>query len=91
MSHFLLEYRYVDQEARAAARSEHLAYMNRLQQEGTVVLAGPLVEGERGVVVLQVPDEEAARAVLRDDPYTAAGATADHTLRAWNVVIPSHS
>lgn len=91
MTHFLLEYRYVDQEARASVRPEHLAYMNRLQREGAVVLAGPIVDADQGVVVLRVADEEAAREVIRHDPYTAAHATADHTLRAWNVVIPAQS
>jgi uncharacterized protein YciI len=88
MTHFLLEYRYADQEARAGARLDHLAYMAALNDAGTVVLAGPLADDAGGVVVLDVEDEAAARAVVDGDPYTGVGATTGHTLREWNVIIP---
>jgi uncharacterized protein YciI len=89
MTHFLLEYRYADQDARAKARREHLAYMTALNEAGTVVLAGPLGDGGGGVVVLDVEDEAAARVVVDGDPYTSVGATTGHLLREWNVVIPA--
>ncbi|HET7304660.1 MAG TPA: YciI family protein [Segeticoccus sp.] len=89
MTHFLLEYRYVDQGARMAAREDHLAYMNRLQAEGTVVLAGPLTDDSGAVVIIDAPDEASARQVVESDPYTAAGATTGHTLREWKVVVPA--
>ncbi|HET8600946.1 MAG TPA: YciI family protein [Segeticoccus sp.] len=89
MTHFLLEYRYVDQNARMAAREEHLAYMRRLHAEGSVLLAGPIADDSGAVVVFRAADEAAAQQFVDDDPYTAAGATTGHVLREWRVVIPA--
>jgi uncharacterized protein YciI len=89
MSHFVLEYRYADQDARARVRPDHLAYMNRLHEQGRVVLAGAMADGLGAMVVIRADDEEAARQVVREDPYTAAGVSADATLREWNVVVPA--
>ena len=89
MSFFVLEYRYADMDARARTRPDHLAYLQSLLEEGTVVLAGPVGDGSGAMMVLQVASEEEARRVVARDPYTAAGVGVDHVLRAWNVVIPS--
>ena len=86
MSHYLLEYRYADRDARARARAEHLDYLNALQANGTVVLAGPLADSSGAVVVLDVEDEAAVREVIAGDPYTKANATTDHRIREWNVI-----
>ncbi|HZX99993.1 MAG TPA: YciI family protein [Dermatophilaceae bacterium] len=91
MSFFVLEYRYADLEARARVRPDHLAYLKSLQQEGTVVLAGPVGDGSGAMMVLQAGSEEEARRIVRDDPYTAAGVGVDHVLRPWNVVVPTQS
>ena len=91
MSHFVLEYRYADMDARARVRPDHLAYMRSLLKEGTVVLAGPVGDGSGAMMVLQVPSEQEARRVMENDPYTAAGVGADHVLRPWNVVVPAPS
>ena len=89
MAHFLLEYRYVDQVARMAARDEHLAYMRRLNAAGSVLLAGPFTDDTGAIVVYTVPDRAAAQDLVDGDPYTVAGATTGHTLREWQVVVPA--
>ncbi len=86
MSYWVLEYRYTDQEARAAARPDHLAYMGRLHEAGTVVLGGPIGDGG-AMVLLRADSEQDVRAVIADDPYTHAGAAGGHVVRPWNVVI----
>jgi uncharacterized protein YciI len=88
MSHFLLEYRYVDMDARNRVRAEHLDYLHRLQSQGTLVMAGPLADTSGAVLVLDVADETAVQDVVAADPYTRENATADHRIRAWNVVVP---
>ena len=87
----MLEYRYADLEARARVRPDHLAYLQSLLEEGTVVLAGPVGDGSGAMMVLQVGSEEEARRVIEADPYTAAGVGANHVLRPWHVVIPAQS
>jgi uncharacterized protein YciI len=91
MSFFVLEYRYADMDARARVRPDHLAYLQSLLEEGTVVLAGPVGDGSGAMMVLRAGSEEEARRVVQDDPYTAAGVGVDHLLRPWNVVIPAQS
>lgn len=89
MSFFVLEYRYADMDARARVRTDHLAYLQSLLEEGTLVLAGPVGDGSGAMMVLKVDSEEQARQVVQRDPYTAAGVGVDHVLRPWNVVVPA--
>jgi uncharacterized protein len=89
MSYFVLEYRYADLDARARVRPDHLAYLQSLKQNGTLVLAGPVGDGSGAMMVLKVGSEEEAARVIENDPYTAAGVGVDHVLRPWNVVIPA--
>ena len=73
MSLFVLEYRYADLAARARVRPDHLAYMQSLYQDGTVLFAGPVGDGSGAMVLLQVGSEDEAEEVVMEDPYTAAG------------------
>ena len=87
MSLWVLEYRYADMDARARMRPEHLAYMTRLHASGTVVYAGPIGDGGGAMVLLRCESEDDVRRVIAEDPYTAAGVGADHTIRLWNAVM----
>jgi uncharacterized protein YciI len=91
MSLFVLEYRYADLDARTRVRPDHLAYMQLLYRNGTVVFAGPVGDGSGAMVLLRVGSEDEAEKVIMGDPYTAAGVGADHVLRPWNVVVPAQS
>jgi hypothetical protein len=91
MSFFVLEYNYADLDARARVRPDHLAYLQLLHKEGTVVLAGPVGDGSGAMMVLRAGSEEEARRVVENDPYSAAGVGVDHVLRPWNVVIPAQT
>ena len=90
MSHWVLEYRYVDPDARARVRPDHLAYMAGLHDRGRVVMGGPVGDGSGALVVLRADSEEEVRAIIADDPYTAAGVAADHVVRPWTVAIGGH-
>ncbi len=87
MSHWVLEYRYADPDARARVRPEHLAYMSALHERGVVLMAGPVGDGGGAMVVLRVDSEEEVRAIIAGDPYTAAGVGANHVVRPWTVAI----
>ena len=89
MRFFVLEYRYADMEARARVRPAHLAYLQSLLEEGTLILAGPVGDGAGAMMVLHVTSEQEARQVVARDPYTAAGVGVDHVLRPWNVAVPA--
>jgi uncharacterized protein len=84
---FVLEQRYLDAERRARERPRHLEYLGRLAADGRLVAAGPWVEGGGSLIVYDVPDEDAARALHAADPYTTGGVTELVALRAWDAVI----
>jgi uncharacterized protein YciI len=87
MAYFALQYRYTDQDKRAAARPRHLDYLRRLRDEGKVVMGGPLSDTGRALVVYRVADEAEAQRLVADDPYTLEGVSGDATLHEWSVVI----
>ena len=62
-------------EAENKTMGEHAAYIKRLYDAGTVLLAGPSVNGEKtfGITVVRAADEAAARAILNGDPAVKGG------------------
>ncbi len=87
MSHWVLEYRYADPDARARVRPDHLAYMTDLHERGVVVMGGPIGDGGGAMVVLRADSEDDVRGVIAADPYTAAGVGSGHSIRPWTVAI----
>ena len=69
-------------------RAAHLAH---IQSSGTVEMAGPFLDAEGrmtgSLIVLEVPDMEAARAWAEADPYAKAGLFESVSIREWRKVI----
>lgn len=89
MAHFVLTYRYVDADARARTREEHLAYLGGLAEQGQVLAGGPIGDGSGAMVVYRVADRAEAERLVADDPYTREGVSGDRELREWTVAVPS--
>ncbi len=51
----------------------HVAYIKALYDMGKVVMAGPFADGQGGMTILQVEDDEEARAIVSADPDVRAG------------------
>lgn len=73
---------------RVATRDAHLAY---IAATGVVELAGPTL-GDDGhpngsMIVLEVPDLDAARAWAAQDPYALAGLFESVTVQGWRRVV----
>lgn len=85
-------------ELRTGARPDHLARLERLQDEGRLVLAGPHPAidaedpGEAGfsgsLVVAEFESLEAARAWADADPYVAAGVYRHVEVKPFRKVLP---
>lgn len=85
-------------EQRLAARPAHLERLKALQQEGHLVLAGPLpaidsldpgTAGFSGsLVVAEFPSLAIAQAWADADPYAAAGVYAKITVKPFKKVLP---
>ena len=52
---------------------EHFKYLQRLLAEGKLILAGRCQDGAPGIVVVEAPDEAAAKQLLAGDPAIHAG------------------
>ena len=54
--------------------AEHAARLQRLLDEGTLIVAGPtLGPVNTGIAVFEAEDEQAARAIMDSDPIAASG------------------
>lgn len=56
-----------------ATLSEHFEYLRRSLEEGRLLLAGPCLDGEFGVVVFRATAEETAVEFMRGDPAVGHG------------------
>ncbi|MBR9912051.1 MAG: YciI family protein [Gammaproteobacteria bacterium] len=83
---------------RKPARAAHIARLEALKQEGRLLVAGPHPAidsedpGEAGftgsLVVAEFDSLQAARQWADEDPYVAAGAYAQVTVKPYKVVLP---
>lgn len=74
MKFVIIGYDGVDGEAkRKVYRPAHLAYLDSLDQQGRVILAGPLADKAGSLLVLDFNSREEAEAFARNDPYAVHG------------------
>jgi uncharacterized protein YciI len=77
-------------EIRAANRDAHLAYA---RETGSVVFGGPFLDEAGGMtgslLILDVPDMDAARKWTEDDPYAKAGLFASVSIDPWKQTVGS--
>jgi uncharacterized protein YciI len=61
-------------DAEQAVWSEHAERLQRLLDEGVLILAGPTLGTiNTGIAVIEAPDEDAARRIMTEDPTIASG------------------
>lgn len=85
-------------EKRLAARADHLERLNRLQDEGRMLLAGPFpaIESENpgpagftgSLIVAEFPSQADAQRWADADPYVAAGVYASVEIRPFRKTLP---
>jgi len=69
-------------------RPAHVAYLEKLNVDGILKVAGPFL-GDDGkpygsLVVIEAADKAAAAAILAEDPYAKAGLFAATEINQWN-------
>jgi uncharacterized protein YciI len=76
-------------ELRLATRAAHLAFLEAHQAQ--IKLGGPFLDANENPVgsllIVECPDEPAAKALLAADPYAKAGLFASVELRPWRRVV----
>lgn len=85
-------------ESRRAARPAHIERLNRLRDEGRLLLAGPFpaIDAEDpgpagftgSLIVAEFADLDAARAWAEADPYLAAGVYREISVKPFRKVLP---
>ena len=85
-------------DARLSVRAEHVARLERLKQEGRLVIAGPNPAidspdpGDAGfsgsIIIAEFESLEAAQAWADEDPYVRSGAYASVTVKPFRKVLP---
>lgn len=85
-------------EQRKASRPDHLSRLERLRDEGRLLVAGPFpaIDAEDpgtagftgSMIVAEFQDLDAARAWAADDPYVRAGVYASVDVRPFRKVLP---
>jgi uncharacterized protein len=71
--------------------AEHAAFMNALAAEGFVVLGGPLGTGEEILLVIDSASEDAVRARLATDPWSASDLLEIGRVEPWTILLDGRS
>jgi uncharacterized protein YciI len=84
MAKFVVEFIYgVNRAERQAVHPDHAAYLNRLAERGMLLLAGPLVDENGGLLIYEVADRAELRRVLDGEPYVRAGFVTKSRIHQW--------
>jgi uncharacterized protein len=68
---------------------EHALFMDRLFDDGRIVLAGPYADYSRALLVVEARNADEASNLLRDDPWTASGILVHSDVIEWTVFLDS--
>lgn len=67
-------------------RPAHRAYLTSLLEKGQLFASGPYADGSGALIVYEADTPDAAEALLKADPFHAAGVFLTWTMRPWKVV-----
>jgi uncharacterized protein YciI len=71
---------------------EHAAFMDDLFDAGSIMLAGPLIDGSGAVIVMEAADEDEVRRLLADDPWIVEGDFLRvGEVRAWRLYLDART
>jgi len=66
---------------------EHALFMDALFEAGTIVLAGPFADDSGTMIILNAENEEAARAILREDPWAQRDVLVIDETKEWTIFL----
>ena len=74
-----------------AGWDEHAAFMDKLVDDGTVILGGPVGDGTDVLLAVEAADEDALPAVFAADPWHAGGTLRIGRVQRWQLWLDSRS
>ncbi len=69
-----------------AHRPAHRAYLTSLVEKDQLFASGPFDDAPGALIVYEAASAEAAEALLRADPFHAAGVFVRWTIRPWKII-----
>jgi uncharacterized protein YciI len=63
--------------------------MDRLFEQGRIVLGGPYADCSRVLLIVQASSREEASELFRDDPWTDSGILVESEIIEWTVFLDS--
>ncbi len=78
-------------ERRPVHRPEHLTHLEELQQQGRLVMAGPLTDGTGSLIIVDVDSKGEAWSTMARDPYVQNGIFARIDIHPFLQVFPKPS
>lgn len=69
-----------------AHRPAHRAYLTSLIEKNQLFASGPTEDGYGAIIVYEAESAEAVDALMKADPFHAAGVFVRWTVRPWKVV-----
>ncbi len=73
---------------RPKVRPAHLENIRPLVERGQVFVGGPFTDGSGSLMVIDFPDEAAARAFAMSDPYVKQGVFERVEIKPFRKVVP---
>ncbi len=68
---------------------EHAEFMDRIFEQGRIVLGGPYADTSRVLIVVNARDRDEASSLFRDDPWTIRGILVDSEVIEWSIFLDS--
>ena len=69
-----------------SARPAHRAYLTSLVEKNQLFASGPFEDGYGALIIYEADSPEAAEALMKADPFHAAGVFVRWTVRPWKMV-----
>jgi uncharacterized protein YciI len=83
---FILELEFSGDPRRLDARAAHRVQLERLHEQGRLVLAGPWKD-DSGAALIFNTDRDGAQEILAADPYYSSPGVRVVSLRGWNPIV----
>jgi uncharacterized protein YciI len=75
-----------DKEMVEATRPAHRAYLTSLVEKNALFASGPYLDGYGALIIYEADSPEEVDALMRADPFHAAGVFIRWTVRPWKMV-----
>jgi uncharacterized protein len=68
---------------------QHAKFIDRLFDQGRIVLAGPYADYSRALLVVNARDAKEAHDLFRDDPWAVQGILVESEIIEWSIFLDS--